>query len=90
MLLRRKMQKTEIMLDDCPETWYTDGHRRKYRTRSPSACMDALQRASALQEDKDMLPEKMLAWGYTRNCIREVMEYGTIRKAEIGAENVYD
>lgn len=37
-----------------------------------------------------MLPEKMLAWGYTRNCIREVMEYGTIRKAEIGAENVYD
>ena len=37
-----------------------------------------------------MLPEQMLAWGYTRNCIREVMEYGTIRKAEIGAENVYD
>ena len=37
-----------------------------------------------------MLPEKMLAWGYTRNCIREVMEYGTIRKSEIGAENVYD
>lgn len=37
-----------------------------------------------------MFPEKMLAWGYTRNCIREVMEYGTIRKAEIGAENVFD
>ena len=37
-----------------------------------------------------MLPEQMLAWGYTRNCIREVMEYGTVRKAEIGAENVYD
>ena len=37
-----------------------------------------------------MLPEQMLAWGYTRNCIREVMEYGTIRKAEIGAEKVYD
>lgn len=37
-----------------------------------------------------MLPEKMLAWGFTRNCIREVMEYGTVRKAEIGAENVYD
>jgi len=37
-----------------------------------------------------MLPEQMLAWGFTRNCIREVMEYGTIRKAEIGAENVYD
>ena len=37
-----------------------------------------------------MLPEKMLAWGYTRNCIREVMEYGTIRKAQIGVENVYD
>ncbi len=37
-----------------------------------------------------MLPEQMLAWGYTRNCIREVMEYGTIRKQEIGAENVYD
>jgi len=37
-----------------------------------------------------MLPEQMLAWGYTRNCIREVMEYGTIRKQEIGAENVWD
>ena len=37
-----------------------------------------------------MLPEQMLAWGYTRNCIREVMEYGTVRKQEIGAENVYD
>lgn len=32
----------------------------------------------------------MLAWGYIRNCIREVMEYGTIRKAEIGAEKVFD
>ncbi len=37
-----------------------------------------------------MLPEQMLAWGYTRNCIREVMEYGTIRKQQIGPENVYD
>ena len=37
-----------------------------------------------------MLPEKMLAWGYTRSCIREVMEYGIGRKAEIGAENVFD
>ncbi len=37
-----------------------------------------------------MLPEQMLAWGYTRNCIREVMEYGMIRKQQIGAENVWD
>jgi len=37
-----------------------------------------------------MLPEQYLRWGYTRNCIRELMEYGVRRKAEIGAENVYD
>ena len=37
-----------------------------------------------------MLPEKILAWGKTRSCIRELAEYGARRKAEIGAENVYD
>lgn len=37
-----------------------------------------------------MLPEKTLAWGQSRSCIRELAEYGAKRKAEIGAENVYD
>ena len=37
-----------------------------------------------------MLPEKMLAWGKNRSCIRELAEYGAARKAEIGAENVFD
>lgn len=37
-----------------------------------------------------MLPEKVLNWGKNRSCIRELMEYGAKRKAEIGAENVFD
>ena len=37
-----------------------------------------------------MLPEKILAWGKSRSCIRELAEYGAERKAEIGAENVFD
>lgn len=37
-----------------------------------------------------MLPEKILAWGKSRSCIRELAEYGAVRKAQIGAENVFD
>ncbi len=37
-----------------------------------------------------MFPEKTMKWGRSRNCIRELFEYGAARKAEIGAENVYD
>ena len=37
-----------------------------------------------------MMPEKILAWGRNRSCIRELAEYGARRKQEIGAENVYD
>ncbi|MBQ9411564.1 MAG: pyridoxal phosphate-dependent aminotransferase [Oscillospiraceae bacterium] len=37
-----------------------------------------------------MFPEKTMAWGKARSCIRELAEYGWKRKAEIGAENVYD
>ena len=37
-----------------------------------------------------MLPEKTLAWGLSRNCMRELSAYGARRKQEIGAENVYD
>lgn len=37
-----------------------------------------------------MLPKKSLAWGRSKSCIRELAAYGTQRKAEIGAENVYD
>jgi len=37
-----------------------------------------------------MLPEKTLAWGLSRSCIRELAEYGAGRKKEIGAENVFD
>ena len=34
--------------------------------------------------------EKMLALGSKRSVIREIFEFGKIRSAEIGAENVYD
>lgn len=37
-----------------------------------------------------MLPEKQLAWGLSRSCIRELAEYGAARKAEIGADKVFD
>lgn len=37
-----------------------------------------------------MLPEKTLAWGLSRNCMRELSAYGAKRKQEIGAENVFD
>ena len=37
-----------------------------------------------------MMPEKILAWGRNRSCIRELAEYGARRKQEIGAENVFD
>ena len=36
------------------------------------------------------LPENTLAWGRARSCIRTLAEYGAVRKAEIGAENVFD
>ncbi len=37
-----------------------------------------------------MLPSNTVAWGAARSCIRELAEYGAVRKREIGAENVYD
>lgn len=37
-----------------------------------------------------MLHENHLAWGYTKNCMRELSAYGARRKEEIGAENVFD
>ena len=37
-----------------------------------------------------MLPEKSLAWGTSKSCIRELAAYGAVRKGEIGAENVFD
>ena len=37
-----------------------------------------------------MLPEKNLVWGRSKNCIREIAAYGAIRKAEIGADKVFD
>ncbi len=37
-----------------------------------------------------MLPKDKLAWGMSRSCIRELAEYGARRKAEIGADKVYD
>jgi len=37
-----------------------------------------------------MFPEKTMKWGRSRNCIRELFEYGVQRKAQIGVENVYD
>lgn len=37
-----------------------------------------------------MLSQQSLAWGQTKSCIRELMEYGMRRKAEIGADKVFD
>ncbi len=37
-----------------------------------------------------MFNEKMLGLGQKRSVIREIFEYGNKRRAEIGAENVYD
>ncbi len=37
-----------------------------------------------------MINEKMLGLGNKRSVIREIFEYGNKRRAEIGAENVYD
>ncbi len=36
------------------------------------------------------LPEKAVALGTARSVIRETFEYGNMRKAQIGAENVFD
>lgn len=41
-------------------------------------------------EDIIMLSESSLKWGRSDNCIRELSAYGAARKAEIGAENVFD
>lgn len=37
-----------------------------------------------------MFPEKSLIWGRSKSCIRELAAYGAARKAEIGADKVYD
>ena len=37
-----------------------------------------------------MINEKSLAWGRSKSCIRELAGYASARKAEIGAENVFD
>ena len=37
-----------------------------------------------------MICEKMLAYGQSRSCIRELYEYGLRRKAEIGEDRVFD
>ena len=37
-----------------------------------------------------MINEKMFALGSQRSEIRELFEYGKLRKAEIGDENVFD
>ncbi len=37
-----------------------------------------------------MISEKMMSLGKKRSVIREIFEYGNKRRAEIGAENVYD
>ena len=37
-----------------------------------------------------MINEKSLGWGRSKSCIRELAAYAAQRKAEIGAENVFD
>ena len=37
-----------------------------------------------------MLPNKILGFGLSKSCIRELAAYGAKRKAEIGADQVFD
>ena len=37
-----------------------------------------------------MLSETILGFGFKKNCMREIAAYGTKRKAEIGADQVFD
>ncbi len=37
-----------------------------------------------------MIVQNSLNWGRSKSCIRELAAYGAARKAEIGAENVFD
>ena len=37
-----------------------------------------------------MIRETCLGWGRSESCIRSIAAYGSARKAEIGAENVFD
>ena len=37
-----------------------------------------------------MLPEMPYALGTARSAIRELFEYGKLRAAQVGAENVFD
>ena len=37
-----------------------------------------------------MFPEKSLSWGQSKSCIRELAAFGAARKAEIGADKVFD
>ncbi len=37
-----------------------------------------------------MFPEKFLAWGRSKSCIRELAAYGNARKAQIGEDKVFD
>ena len=37
-----------------------------------------------------MLSETILGFGFKKNCMREIAAYGTRRKAEIGADQVFD
>ena len=41
-------------------------------------------------KDKRMFSEKMYKLGSNRSVIRELFEYGKMRKAEVGEENVFD
>jgi aspartate aminotransferase len=37
-----------------------------------------------------MLPQEMIQLGTNRSVIRELFEYGKLRAAQVGAENVFD
>ena len=37
-----------------------------------------------------MFPENSLKWGKSKSCIRELAAYGAVRKAQIGADKVFD
>ena len=37
-----------------------------------------------------MISQQSLAWGHSKSCIRELAAYGTARRAEIGADKVFD
>ncbi len=57
---------------------------------SAAACNFPLYFSICLIYNKNMINQTNVNYGKTRSVIRDIFEYGKLRKAEIGEENVFD